>query len=82
MLALQNATSLDLVKSGSRAVVKEILHKGGIARRLYYMGLTPGTELEVVANNGYGPVVVRIRDIEVSLGRGIARSILVEVIKE
>lgn len=79
---MQNTTSLDLVKGGSKAVIKEILHRGGFARRLYYMGITPGTELEVIANNGHGPIVVKIRGIEVSIGRGIARSILVEVIKE
>lgn len=73
--------SLDLVKSGVRAVIKEIRHGDwkGFARRLYYMGIIPGSEVQVVVNNGHGPIIVKVKDIEISIGRGLAKRIFVEV---
>jgi len=69
--------SLDLAKEGSKVVVQEV--KGcGWARRLYQMGIVPGSRVEVVFNRGYGPVVIRVGESEVSIGRGIARRILVK----
>jgi ferrous iron transport protein A len=43
------------------------------------MGILPGSQVKVVFNRGVGPIVVRIGDVEVSLGRGIARRIVVKV---
>lgn len=71
--------SLDLAKGGARVKVREVLCAGA-SRRLYGMGIVPGAELEIVANSGHGPVIVRVRGVEVALGRGLARGILVEVL--
>lgn len=78
---MARTTSLDLVREGVRAVIKSILENGleEFTRRLRHMGFIPGAEIEVINNNGHGPVVIRIRDIEVSIGRGLAKRILVEV---
>jgi ferrous iron transport protein A len=43
------------------------------------MGILPGSHLEVVFNRGTGPIIVRVGNAEISLGRGIARKILVKV---
>lgn len=77
---MQRVTSLDLVKSGLRVIVKEIHQPGDISGRLYNIGILPGVELEVIVNNGHGPIVVRVKGDEVALGRGLAKKILVEVI--
>lgn len=79
-LYMQRITSLDLVKSGLKAIVREIHQLGNISGRLYSMGILPGTELEVVVNRGHGPIVVRVKGDEIALGRGLARKILVEVL--
>ncbi|MEM1645561.1 MAG: FeoA family protein [Ignisphaera sp.] len=77
---MRELMSLDLVKSGSRVIIKEIQQIRGIGGRLYRIGILPGTELEVIVNNGRGPIVVKVKDTEVALGRGLARKILVEVL--
>jgi ferrous iron transport protein A len=71
-------TTLDLTREGSVVTVSEI-RGGGWVRRLYQMGILPGSQVKVVFNRGVGPIVVRIGDVEVSLGRGIARRIVVKV---
>lgn len=71
-------TTLDQVKEGLRAVVEKV-GCDGWARRLYYMGLVPGSIVEVVFNKGRGPIVIRVGETEVSVGRGIARNIIVKV---
>lgn len=76
---MQKVMRLDLVKSGLRVVVKDIDQLGSICGRLYNLGILPGVELEVVVNNGRGPIIVRVRGDEIALGRGLARKILVEV---
>lgn len=72
-------TTLDSVKPGARVVIERVDGRGWVSR-LYSMGLLPGAQLEVIFNDGRGPVVVKLGDVEVSIGRGIARRILVKVI--
>lgn len=65
---------------GSKVVIREIVGSGhGLKRRLLEMGLTPGTEVEVL-RNGWGPVIVRFRGSSVAIGRGMASKIIVEVV--
>lgn len=71
-------TTLDQVREGSKAVVVKV-NGDGWARRLYYMGVVPGSSIEVVFNNRRGPIVIRVGETEVSVGRGIARNIIVRV---
>uniref|UniRef100_A0A832FVT6 Ferrous iron transport protein A n=1 Tax=Ignisphaera aggregans TaxID=334771 RepID=A0A832FVT6_9CREN len=70
---------LDLVKGGSRATIKEIYKHGNIVGRLYHIGILPGREVEVLINNGRGPIIIKVEDTEIVLGRGLAKKILVEV---
>ncbi|HIE53583.1 MAG TPA: ferrous iron transport protein A [Chromatiaceae bacterium] len=69
--------TLDILPPGTKARVVDIRGRGGWIYRLYQMGLTPGITVEVVANYGRGPIVIRVRGIEVAIGRGVARRILV-----
>jgi ferrous iron transport protein A len=77
VVLMDTVMSLDMVREGARVVVKEV-SGGGWARRLYQMGIVPGSQVEVVFNRGRGPVVVRVGGVEVSIGRGIARRILIQ----
>ncbi len=74
---MPNAVTLDILPPGSRARILSI-HGGGWVHRLYQMGIIPGEIVEVVINYGRGPIVIRVRGIDVSIGRGIARRILVQ----
>lgn len=74
--------TLDQLKNGDRAVVKEVVSKGaGLIRRLAQLGVAPGALIEVVFNSGIGPVVVRVHGAEIAIGRGLARKVLVEVVE-
>lgn len=54
--------------------------KGGRGRilRLAELGIIPGEEV-VLIQKSFGPVIVRVKDTNLALGRGIAQNILVEV---
>lgn len=73
-------TTLEQMPSGSRGRVVEIIGRGGWIYRLYQMGLTPGVVVDVVMNIGRGPIIIRVMGVEIALGRGIARRIIVEPI--
>jgi len=46
--------------------------------RLASLGFVPGARLKVIQNYGHGPLIVRLMDTQVALGRGEADKILVE----
>lgn len=68
---------LSSLPAGSRARVVDIRGGYGFRRRLFEMGLTPDTVVEVLANS-WGPILVRVRGTVIAIGRGMAHKILVE----
>ncbi len=62
---------------GTRAVVREIRAGRGLTRRLMEMGLLPGSEVTVLFNSA-GPLLISVRGVTLSLGRGIASKIFVQ----
>jgi ferrous iron transport protein A len=66
--------------SGTRAVVRDIQGGKNIISRLSAMGLSVGSEVEILENRGQGPVLIRVRDTRIALGRGEALKIIVEEI--
>ena len=68
---------LESLPTGTKAKIVEIKGGANFIQRLYQMGLTPGTTVEVVMNSR-GPVVVRVRGVTVALGRGMAARVFVE----
>lgn len=72
-------TPLNLLKAGQKAMVREVHGGAHLVHRLSALGVIPGRELTVV-RSGRGPLVVKIRDDRVILGRGISHRLLVEVI--
>lgn len=75
---------LALLKEGE---VAEIISVAGPCRTLLDgcrhgehlagLGLRPGRQVEIVSNRGRGPVVVRLDESRIALGRGIAMKIYV-----
>jgi Fe2+ transport system protein FeoA len=64
--------------SGAQAVVREVGGGKAFASRLAAMGLVVGSRLEVLQNALHGPVLVRVRDTRIALGRGEATKVLAE----
>ncbi len=69
---------LSLLSEGQKGKISRLLGGYGLLRRLLDLGLSPGTEIVVIRNQG-GPVIISYRGARVALGRGITNKILVEV---
>ena len=68
---------LDQLAPGSRAVVIELRGGRGFASRLAGMGISVGCQIEMLQNAARGPLLVRVRDTRIALGRIEASKIVV-----
>lgn len=68
------------LRTGTRAVVRALRAGRELTSRLTAMGLIAGARVEVLQNRGRGPLLVRVGDTRVALGRGEAPKILVEAV--
>ncbi len=66
---------LDQMATGTTGVVRTLRGGAGAASRLAVMGFTPGTEVTVLQNRGWGPMIVMTRDVRLALGRRLAHKI-------
>jgi Fe2+ transport system protein FeoA len=78
----QNGPSLGSVRNGESVQIRGMDGGHQFLRRLASLGFTPGVHLEVIQNYGHGPIIVRLRDTRVALGRGEAEKILVRKVTE
>lgn len=46
--------------------------------RLAELGLTPGSEMEVIQDCGFGPLLLAVRDTRLAIERGIAHKVMVQ----
>jgi ferrous iron transport protein A len=70
--------SLDEIEVGRKVRIVKILGGYGLVRRLVSLGLTIGVELFII--NNQGPIIIKLGDSNIAIGRGIARKVLVEEI--
>lgn len=49
----------------------------GCREHLENMGLRPGKRVEMIANSGCGPLILRLDEARIALGRGMAMKIYV-----
>jgi ferrous iron transport protein A len=68
---------LDQLAPGARAVVSELRGGRGFASRLAGIGISVGCQIEMLQNPARGPLLVRVRDTRIALGRGEASKIVV-----
>ena len=52
----------------------------GFSRRLCDLGLFEGTEIEIIKNDNFGPIIIQILKSKIALGRGEASKIYGEEI--
>ena len=69
---------LSMVQNGSR--VRLVSVRGGrkLQHRLVEMGLSIGSEINVINNNQKGPFLIRIQDSRLIIGHGMAMKIEVQ----
>ena len=73
---------LNEFKINEQGIVKKIEAEGKIKRRLFDMGVTPGTEIELKKLAPLGdPIEVTIRGYELTLRKDEANKVLMEVNK-
>jgi ferrous iron transport protein A len=70
--------SLDEIEVGRKVRIVKILGGYGLVRRLVSLGLTIGVELFII--NNQGPIIIKLGDSNIAIGKGIARKVLVEEI--
>jgi ferrous iron transport protein A len=79
---------LGLLAAGEKAEVLAIreeehgCHRCACQCRLESMGLRCGKTVEVLKNPGHGPLLVRVDNSRIALGRGVAMKVSVRMMEE
>jgi len=73
---------LGLLQNGEKGEVLQIASYGkgmgkGILLRLKSIGLYPGKIVEVLNNPGHGPILIKVNETRIAIGRGMAMKIMV-----
>ena len=68
---------LEQCAPGTQVVVSKLRGRKEFTTRLGGMGISVGCQIEVLQNPARGPLLVRVRDTRIALGRGEASKILV-----
>lgn len=63
---------------GATARVNSLIGGKELSTRFATLGITPGVQITILQNYGYGPLTVSVRDTRLALGRGEAGWILVD----
>jgi len=75
---LRQLVPLGQLAPGAHAIVREIRGGADFSGRLAAMGLVRGARIDMLQNTGRGPVLVRVQETRLALGRGEALKILAE----
>jgi ferrous iron transport protein A len=70
--------ALDRLPTGASAVVRALRGGAEMTQRLAALGLTEGASIVVLQNARRGPLLVRVRDTRIAIGRGEAAKIVAE----
>ncbi len=71
---------LTQMQPGEAGIVKEIQGGQGLVRKLESMGVRPEKKITKVSSHfWHGPQTIEIDNLEIAIGFGMARRILVEV---
>ena len=68
---------MSMLQTGQSGVLKSYTGGKGMLGRCLSMGFTPGSTVKMIENFGSGPVLAKVHDVEVALGRGMAAKIMV-----
>ena len=77
---IKNLLQLDKIPLKSFVTVQEINGGHGLIQKLQVMGIRKGQQIQLTSKQPFrGPITIKINGREITLGRGMARKILVEV---
>ena len=77
----QQGIFLSNVPNSKRARIISVHGGAGLLRKLQVMGIRKGQEIKIVSKQPFrGPVTIEVCGSQMTLGGGMARKILVEVI--
>jgi len=68
---------LSELKAGEEATLHGFDAGHGLISRLSALGFTPGARVTMLQNIGNGPLIVKVRDTRIALGRGEAMKVRV-----
>ena len=68
---------LYMVGPGERVEVVELQGGRGVVGKLHNMGLYPGVKIDVIHNQGVGPIMVSVDGRRIGLGTGMAFKVIV-----
>jgi Fe2+ transport system protein FeoA len=68
-----------MVREGEIVEVVKIMGGDEVRKRLAEMGLYEGAKVEVVKNDVHGPIILKIFERSLALGRGQAMKIMTKV---
>ena len=71
---------LAMIGRGKRVGIKQIVSGQGLRNRLSAMGIYEGIKVEVIKNDFFGPMIVKVLDSKVIIGRGQVCKITVDVL--
>ncbi len=70
-------TSLASIRPGQRVRLVDVDAGRSMQGRLLAMGLIRGTEIRIITNEGYGPLLIGLGRSRMTIGRGMAEKIIV-----
>jgi Fe2+ transport system protein FeoA len=70
-------TVLSKLPAGQTGVLKEYIGERNLLGRCLSLGFTPGSVVKMLENFNNGPVLVKVHDTEIALGRDLAENITV-----
>ncbi len=74
--AQPDAIPLSMLETGETGVVVGVNAGRGMLSRMTALGFVPGARVTVLQNYGRGPLIARVHDARIALGRGEALKIL------
>ena len=74
---IQEDTPLSKLGAGNSGVLKEYTGERNLLGRCLSLGFTPGSVVKMLENYNSGPVLVKVHDTAIALGRDLAEHITV-----
>ncbi len=72
---------LGMVMEGEEIRINQIYCGKGLRSRLYDLGIYDGSIIKIIKNDVSGPVILKIKDSKIVLGRGQAQQVMVEIVE-
>ena len=67
-------------KKGDKVRISSVQCGKALSKRLSDLGIFDGTEIEIVKNDNFGPIIIKILNSKIALGRGESSKIYGEKI--